>query len=96
LELEAETAAVAARERLQKAAKAAEAARVASEEGRQKLNNKADRDREKAEVATELAIEKAELAGLEPPELEPLESDRRLSGKKSARGAELSTTSTLL
>jgi len=76
LELEAETAAVAARERLQKAAEADAAAQNASEEERQKLDNKADRDREKAEMATELAMEKAELADLEPPDLEPLESDQ--------------------
>ena len=76
LELEAETAAVAARERLEQAAEAEEAAQKASEEERQKLNSKAERAREKAEAARELAMEKAALAGLEPPDLEPLKSDQ--------------------
>ena len=75
-ELEAETAAVAARERLEQATAAEEAAQKASEEERQKLNSKAERAREKAGAARELAMEKAALAGLEPPDLEPLESDQ--------------------
>jgi hypothetical protein len=75
-ELEAETAAVAARERLEQATAAEEAAQVASEEERQKLHTKAERAREKAEASRELAMEKAALAGLEPPDLEPLESDQ--------------------
>jgi hypothetical protein len=75
-ELEAETAAVAARERLEQAAEAEEAAQKASEEERQKLHTKAERAREKAEAARELAKEKAEQAGLESPNLEPLESDQ--------------------
>jgi transposase len=49
-ELEAETAAVAARERLEQATAAEEAAQVASEEERQKLHTKAERAREKAEA----------------------------------------------
>lgn len=76
LELEAETAAVAARERLEKAAEAEAAAQEATEEDRQKLTTKAERAREKAEAATALALEKAELAGLEAPDLDPLESDQ--------------------
>jgi hypothetical protein len=55
--LQAETAAVAVRER-------------------QKRNTKAERSREKAGATRELAMEKAALAGLEPPDLEPLESDQ--------------------
>jgi hypothetical protein len=76
LELEAETAAVAARERLEKAAEAEAAAQEATEEDRQKLTTKAERAHEKAEAATALALEKAELAGLEAPDLDPLESDQ--------------------
>ena len=75
-ELEAETAAVAARERLEQATAAEEAVQVASDEERRKLHAKAERAREKAEAARELAMEKAALAGLEPPDLEPLESDQ--------------------
>ena len=75
-ELEAETAAVAARERMEKATEAEAAAQEATEEDRQKLATKAERAREKAEAATALALEKAELAGLEAPDLDPLESDQ--------------------
>ena len=53
-----------------------EAVQVASDEERRKLHAKAERAREKAEAARELAMKKAALAGLEPPDLEPLESDQ--------------------
>ena len=81
LELEAETAAVAARERLEQAAEAEASAREAageavSEEEQQKRVAKAEKARHKAEAATELTMEKAALAGLEPPDLEPLASDQ--------------------
>jgi transposase len=74
--LEAEAAAAAARERAKQVAEAeaavadaAEADADASEQ--QKLRDKADRSREKAEAAKDLAIEKASEAGLEPEGLEP-------------------------
>jgi transposase len=75
--LEAEAAAAAARDRAKQAAVAeaaahatdADAAADASEQ--QKLADKAARAREKAEAARELAIEKANEAGLEPQGLEP-------------------------
>ena len=75
--LEAEAAAAAARDRVKQAAAAeaaahatdADAAADASEQ--QKLADKAARAREKAEAARELAIEKANEAGLEPQGLEP-------------------------
>ena len=76
--LEAEAAAAAARDRAKQAA-AAEAAAVAKAEAdaseQQKLRKKADRSREKAETAKNLAIEKAREAGLEPEGLEPQAAD---------------------
>jgi transposase len=78
--MEAEAAAAAARDRAKQAAAAeataadaAEAEADASEQ--QKLRKKADRSREKAETAKNLAIEKAREAGLEPEGLEPQEAD---------------------
>jgi len=78
--MEAETAAAAARDRAKQAAaaeaaaaNAAEAAADASEQ--QRLGDKAAKAREKAEAARELAIEKANQAGLEPQGLEPKAMD---------------------
>jgi transposase len=73
LELEAEAAAAAARERAEQAA-AAEAAAAEAEE-QEKLRRKVVKAQEKAEAARDLAIEKAEQAGMEPPDLEPLPAD---------------------
>jgi transposase len=78
--LEAEAAAAAARDRAKQAAAAeaaaADAAVTDAEEGeQQKLREKADRSREKAEAAKNLAIEKAGEAGLEPEGMEPQEAD---------------------
>jgi hypothetical protein len=79
--LEAEATAAAARDRAKQAA-AAEAAAVASDaeveadaSEQQKLREKADRSREKAEAAKNLAIEKAREASLEPEGLEPKEAN---------------------
>jgi len=69
LELEAEAAAAAARDRAEQA-RAAEAA--ADPEKQEELRSKADKAREKVEAARDLAIEKAEQAGMEPPDLDPL------------------------
>jgi hypothetical protein len=78
LELEAEAAAATARDRAEQA-RAAEAAAAAAaaepEEQQQELRSKADKARQKAEAARDLAIKKAEQAGLEPPDLEPLPAD---------------------
>jgi hypothetical protein len=52
LELETETAAVAARERLEKASEAEAAAQEVTVEDRQKVTTKAERAREKAEAAS--------------------------------------------
>jgi len=79
--LEAEAAAAAARDRAKQAAAAEAAAAAADAEveadasEQQKLREKADRSREKAEAARDLAIEKAGEAGLEPEGLEPQEAD---------------------
>jgi transposase len=76
-ELEAEAAAAAARDRAEQAAAAEAAAAAAAEEPREQeeLRNKADKARQKAEAARDLAIEKAEQAGMEPPDLDPLPAD---------------------
>jgi transposase len=75
LELEAEAAAAAARDRAEQAA-AAEAAAVAAEPVEQEeLRMKADKAQEKAEAARDLAVEKAEEAGKEAPDLDPLPAD---------------------
>jgi hypothetical protein len=80
LELEAETAAVAARKRQQQAAEAEAAACAAPEEvpvkERVKLERTVRRTRQKAAAAVALAMEKAEQAGVEPPDLAPLERDQ--------------------
>jgi transposase len=78
--LAAEAAAAAARDRAKQAA-AAEAAvadaeeTVAEEDERQKLRDKAARAQEKAEAAKDLAIEKAQDAGIEPQGLDPQPAD---------------------
>jgi hypothetical protein len=78
--LEAEAAAAAARDHAKQAAAAeaavadAAAADVDACE-QQKLRDKADRSREKAKAAKDLAIEKAHEAGLEPQGLEPQAAD---------------------
>ena len=78
--LEAEAAAAAARDRAKQAAEAEAAvadaaaaadAAVADASEQQKLAGKAAKAQEKAEAARELAIEKANEAGLEPQGLEP-------------------------
>jgi hypothetical protein len=79
--MEAEAAAAAARDRA-KPATAAEAAAADADAEKQadaseqhKLRKKADRSRQKAEAARDLAIEKAGEAGLEPEGLEPQAAD---------------------
>ena len=78
--LEAEAAAAAARDRAKQAADAeaavadAEAADADASE-QQKLRDKAVKAQEKAEAATDLAIQKADEAGLEPQGLEPQAAD---------------------
>jgi hypothetical protein len=78
--MEAETAAAAARQRQEeaeeasaKAASAQEADAAAAEQT--ELNRKAESAAAKAESAREKAIESAESAGVEPPDLEPLSAD---------------------
>jgi len=77
--LEAEAAAAAARDRAKQAAAAeaavADAEKTDAEDGEQKLREKAAKAKEKAEAARELAIEKANEAGLEPQGLEPQPAD---------------------
>ncbi|QPN58442.1 IS1182 family transposase [Synechococcus sp. CBW1002] len=75
-ELEAETAAAAARERQEQAAAAAKAAEEGPEQQRQECSKTADRVVEKAAAAKDLAIAKANEAGLGPPDLEPLAADQ--------------------
>ena len=72
--LEAEAAAAAARDRAKQAADPAEAADADASE-QQKLRDKAVKAQEKAEAATDLAIQKADEAGLEPQGLEPQAAD---------------------
>jgi hypothetical protein len=79
-EMEAETAAAAARQRQQdaeeasaKATAAQQADAPAAEQG--ELNNKAEVAVAKAKVARDKAITAAEDAGLDPPDLEPLAAD---------------------
>ncbi len=78
--MEAEAAAAAARDRAKQAADAeaavadAEAADADASE-QQKLRDKAVKAQEKAEAATDLAIQKADEAGLEPQGLEPQAAD---------------------
>jgi transposase len=79
--LEAEAAAAASRDRAKQATAAEAAAAAADAEAeadaseQHKLRKKADRSREKAEAARDLAIEKAGEAGLEPDGLEPQAAD---------------------
>jgi transposase len=78
--LEAEAAAAAARDRAKQAAAAEAAATNAAETDaedgeQQKLRDKAAKAQEKAEIARDLAIEKAHEAGLEPQGLEPQAAD---------------------
>jgi hypothetical protein len=79
--LEAEAAAAASRDRAKQATAAEAAAAAADAEAeadaseQHKLRKKADRSREKAEAARDLAIEKAGEAGLEPDGLEPRAAD---------------------
>ena len=92
-EMEAETAAAAARQRQEEAEKArakgasAEESNAAAAE-QAKLNRRAEATASKAKAAKEKAIEAAENAGLEPPDLERLEADamprRGLPGKLTA------------
>ncbi|MEA5475989.1 transposase [Synechococcus sp. CCY9201] len=79
-EMEAETAAAAARQRQEEAEKARAKATAAEESDgsapeQAELNRKAEAAAAKAAAAGDKAIEAAESAGLEPPDLEPLASD---------------------
>jgi len=81
-EMEAETAAAAARQRQEEAEEARAKAKAAAAdesdaaaEEQALLNRKAEAAETKAEAARETAIEAAENAGLEPPDLEPLACD---------------------
>jgi hypothetical protein len=78
--MEAETAAAAARQRQEEAekarAKAAAAQEVDAAAAEQaELNRKAEATADKVKAATDKAIEAAEIAGVEPPNLGPLKSD---------------------
>jgi hypothetical protein len=79
-EMEAETAAAAARQRQEEAEKARAKAAAAAESGapateQAELHRKAEATADKAKAATDKAIEVAENAGVEPPDLEPLAAD---------------------
>jgi len=74
-ELEAETAAAAARQRQQDAEAARQKADAAEAQQRSSLQQRASAAAAKANAARDLAIEKAAIAGLEPPDLEPLAPD---------------------
>ena len=79
-EMEAETAAAAARQRQEEAekarAKAAAAQEVDAAAAEQaELNRKAEATADKAKPATDKALEAAENAGVELPDLEPLSAD---------------------
>ena len=76
-EMEAETIAAAARQRHEEAEEARDKAAAARESDapaaeQADLNKKAEAAAAKAKVAREKAIEAAEIAGVEPPDLEPL------------------------
>jgi transposase len=79
--MEAEAAAAAARDRAKQAAAAeaaaadADAEKQADASEQHKLRKKADRSRQKAEAARDLAIEKAQEAGHEPDGLDPQPAD---------------------
>jgi hypothetical protein len=79
-EMEAETAAAAARQRQEEAEKARAKATSAQESNasateQAELNRKAEAAAAKAKAAKEKAIEAAETAGVDPPDLEPLAAD---------------------
>jgi transposase len=79
-EMEAETAAAAARQRQEEAEKARAKATSAEESNaptaeQAELNRKAEAAASKAKAAKEKAIEAAETAGVEPPDLDPLVAD---------------------
>jgi transposase len=79
-EMEAETAAAAARQRQEEAREARAKASAAQESDapaaeQAELDRKAETAAAKAKAAREKAIEAAEIAGVEPPDLEPLEAD---------------------
>ena len=79
-EMEAETAAAAARQRQEEAEKARAKASAAQEVDaaaaeQAELNRKAEATADKAKAATDNAIEAAENAGVELPDLEPLSAD---------------------
>ncbi len=74
-ELEAETAAAAARQRQQDAEAARQKADAAEVHQQDHLQQRARAAAAKASAARDLAIEKAAIAGLEPPDLEPLALD---------------------
>ena len=74
--MEAETAAAAARQRHEEAEEAkAQAAADARAAEQAERNRKAEAAAAKAKAAREKAIEAAENAGVEPPDLEPLAAD---------------------
>ena len=79
-EMEAETAAAAARQRQEEAEKASAKAAAAQEADaaaaeQAELNRKVEATADKAKAATDKAIEAAEKAGVELPDLEPLAPD---------------------
>jgi transposase len=90
-EMEAETAAATARQRQQEAEEARAKAAAAHESDapaaeQAELNRKAEAAAAKAKAARDKAIEAAENAGVEPPDLEPLAADampRRGLGRKA-------------
>ena len=74
-EMEAEAAACHARGRQEQADEAMRAVEEADPERKDQLQKQADRAAEKVEAARNLAIETAEVAGVEAPDLEPLAAD---------------------
>jgi transposase len=74
-ELEAEAAACQARRRQKQAEEAMQAVEEAEPERKDHLRKQAERAAEKAHAATHLAIETAEAAGVEAPDLEPRAAD---------------------
>jgi hypothetical protein len=74
-ELEADAAASHVRRRQEQAEEAMRAVEEAEPERKDQLQKQADRAAEKAEAARNLAIETAEVAGVEAPDLEPRAAD---------------------
>jgi transposase len=74
-ELEAEATACHARRRQEQAERAMQAVEEAAPERKDHQQRQADRAAEKAEAARNLAIEAAEVAGVEAPDLEPRAAD---------------------